>query len=152
MSDIPCGDNLSSTLRRLNLAIRRAFDVALDAHNLTQAQSEVMRHVCQQNGMEQRVLQERLGITSPTLTGIVDGLVERRLLARQVSPEDGRVKQLYVTDAGWALDATMAAVARHIESSLLQGFSPAELALLNDWLERMLANVGDGRELPDRCD
>jgi len=51
--------------------MRNAIDDELHWHDLTGAQSEVLRHLWHHDQLEQRTLQERLGITSPTLTGIV---------------------------------------------------------------------------------
>jgi DNA-binding MarR family transcriptional regulator len=87
-------------------------------------------------------LQERLGITSATLTGIVDGLVERELVERQLSVDDARVKQLFLTERGEALSAELLRTGQGVEARLLDGFSVAEQALLRDWLRRMAHNVG----------
>lgn len=135
-------DNLMLKLKRVHLATRRAFDEALHDFRLTGPQAEILRQVWQLDGIELRVLQERLGITSATLTGICDGLVERELLERRQSPEDARVKQLFLTAHGQALNHELALIAEQTEARLLEGFSSAERALLADWLERMVSNIG----------
>jgi DNA-binding MarR family transcriptional regulator len=138
-----CSYNPIFLLKRLHLATRKTFDEALAKHGLTAAQFEILQHVRRQDGLEQRILQERLGITSATLTGIVDGLVDRQLLTRRPSPEDARVKQLFLTDKGLALDTQVEAVLGHVQERLLEGFSSAEIALLQDWMQRMIANMGE---------
>jgi DNA-binding MarR family transcriptional regulator len=138
-----CSHNPIFLLKRLHLATRKAFDEVLAKHGLTAAQFEILQHVWRQDGLEQRILQERLGITSATLTGIVDGLVDRQLLTRRLSPEDARVKQLFLTDKGVALDTQVKAVLGHVQERLLEGFSSAEIALLQDWMQRMIANMGE---------
>ena len=138
-----CSHHPIFLLKRLHLATRKAFDEALTKHGLTAAQFEILQHVWRQDGLEQRTLQERLGITSATLTGIVDGLVDRQLLIRRPSPEDARVKQLFLTDKGLALDTQVKAVLENVQERLLEGFSLAEIALLQDWMQRMIANMGE---------
>src|SRR5262249_48708860 len=109
---------------------------------LTGAQSEVLRQLWHHDQIEQRTLQERLGITSPTLTGIVDGLVGRGLVERRLSPEDARVKVLHLTPQGQAQNETVCAAIERGQARLLAGFSPAEATLLRDWLQRIVANAG----------
>jgi MarR family transcriptional regulator, transcriptional regulator for hemolysin len=88
------------------------------------------------------VLQEGLGVTSPTLTGVVDTLVERRLVERRLSPEDARVRQLFLLADGRALEQEMGSAIERVQARLLEGFSGAEQALLRDWLRRMALNLG----------
>ncbi len=56
-----------------------------------------------EDGLEQRVLHEQLGVTSPTLTGVIDGLVRSGYVERKPHPEDGRVNQLFLTAEGHTL-------------------------------------------------
>lgn len=128
-------------LKRVHLATRRALDEELSKYELTAAQFEILRHLWQQDGLEQRALQERLGVTSATLTGIIDGLVERRQVERRQCPEDARVKQLFLTPQGRALRDEMAAAVARVQERLLAGFSSTEAALLKEWLRRMAANM-----------
>ncbi len=60
--------------------MRNAVDEELHTHGLTGAQFEVLRQLWEHDRLELRSLQERLGNTSQTLTGIVDGLVGRVLV------------------------------------------------------------------------
>jgi DNA-binding MarR family transcriptional regulator len=130
-------------LRRASLAMRKAVDDELHAHGVTGAQFEVLRQLWQHDRLELRSLQERLGITSPTLTGIVDGLVGRGLVERRLSPEDARVKQLCLTPQGQSMNEQICAAIEQVNARLLAGFSPAEAALLKDWLRRIVVNAGD---------
>jgi DNA-binding MarR family transcriptional regulator len=134
-------------LKRAYFAGRQAFDEALAEHGLTATQLDVLRQVWRHQGIEQRVLQEQLGIASPTLTGIVDRLVERQMLERRASLEDARVKQLYLTEQGQALHGDLILIHERVHTRLLKGFSAPEIALLQQWLQRMVTNV-DG---PDDC-
>jgi DNA-binding MarR family transcriptional regulator len=135
-------EHLLLLLKRLHLGTRRAFDEALVAYGLTGPQVEILRQVWQCAGLEQRALQDRLGVTSATLTGIIDGLVERELAERRLSPDDARVKQLFLTPQGQAVGAELAGIMQAVEDRLVQGFTAAEQALMRDWLSRMVQNLG----------
>ena len=136
-------DNPMFWLRRASLAMRKAVDEELYTHGLTGAQFEVLRQLWERDRRELRSLQERLGITSPTLTGIVDGLVSRGLVQREVSLEDARVKELCLTAHGQSLNEQICEAIEQAHLRLLAGFSPAEATLLKDWLQRIVANAGD---------
>jgi MarR family transcriptional regulator for hemolysin len=127
--------------KRIHLGARRAFDEALAEHGLTGPQAELIGQICMSDGIEQRAIQERLGITSPTLTGIVDGLVERELVERRVSPDDARVKQLFLTPHGREVGASLPLTQQQVAARVLSGFSTAECSLLKDWLGRVAANL-----------
>ncbi|GAB4423990.1 MAG: MarR family transcriptional regulator [Chloroflexi bacterium OHK40] len=133
-------------LRRAFLAMHRAIQEELSRHDITGAQFEVLRQLWSEDGLEQRVIQERLGVSSPTLTGVIDSLVERRLVERCLSPEDARVRLLLLTDAGRATEAAFVEAMQRVQLRLVHGFSPSEQALLKDWLRRVAANMGVGGE------
>lgn len=129
-------------LKRAYLAARKAMDEGLQEHNLTGSQFEVLQQVLLQDGIEQRSLQDRLKISSATLTGLVDGLVSRDLVRRELKAGDARVKQLFVTPQGLAINTAIGQKAIVIEQQLLAGFSAAERVLLREWLQRMTTNLG----------
>ena len=128
-------------LKRAYLAIRKEYDEELGQHALTYPQWEIVRMICSQDGLEQRAIQQRLGIQSATLTGMVDGLVDHGLVERRLSPDDARVKQLHLTENGQELQKLSPEVLVRINDRIAQGFSPTELALLKDWLMRVVQNL-----------
>jgi DNA-binding MarR family transcriptional regulator len=134
-------------LKRAYFAGKKAYDEALAEHGLTATQLDVLRRVWQQDAIEQRELQTAMRVASPTLTGVVDRLVEAGLLERRPSPDDARVKTLHLTDAGLAISDKLGAINERAETQLLRGFTPAEVALLRQWLERMAHNS----DAHDRC-
>jgi MarR family transcriptional regulator, organic hydroperoxide resistance regulator len=127
-------------LKQAYFAGKKAYDEALAEHGLTATQLEVLRRIWQQDGIEQRALQTAMRVTSPTLTGVVDRLVEHGLLERRPSPDDARVKTLHLTDAGLGISDKLGAINEQAEARLLRGFTAAEVALLQQWLERMAHN------------
>lgn len=133
-------------LRRASLAMRKAVDEELSTHGLTGAQFEVLRQLWHHDQLALRTLHERLGITGPTLTGILDGLVARGLVERKTSAEDARVRQVSLTTAGGSIYDDICSTIQRAHALLLTGFTPAEARLLTDWLQRIVANAGDLEE------
>lgn len=130
-------------LKRAYLFMRKALDERLKRHQLTTSQFEILGYLYRSSPMEQQMLQHRSGITAATLTGILDKLEARGLLQRIPNQSDARTKQVTLTPRGTALFAELIDLLHGFEESMLKGFSVAEKALLTDWLERIVLNLGD---------
>ena len=128
-------------LKQTYLAVRKAFNEELCAYGLTSAQFEVLARLWHEDGLEQRTLQECLGVTPPTLTGVIDGLVERKQLERRVSPDDARVKQLFLTPQGRALSSCILCIAARYQEQLLTDFTQEQISTLRNLLQRLAQNA-----------
>lgn len=131
-------------LKRTYLFMRKRFDERLREHQLTTSQFEVLGSLYQNSPMDQQVLQHKSGVTSATLTGILDKLEDRKCLVRTSSPNDARAKQVSLTAQGEELFSHLINMVEEFEGMMLRGFSAAERLLLTDWLERIASNLGDG--------
>lgn len=93
------------------------------------------------------LLAARLSVAKPTLTSLVDSLVERGLVARETLPGDRRAVRLSITAAGRATLATCAAHLRSVldtvldrcadPTAALQGLEQLTMALDALWAERI---------------
>jgi DNA-binding MarR family transcriptional regulator len=133
--------SLLMLIRRIYLLMSKHMERTADELGLTTAQIFVLGRLYRGDGAEQRTLCDGMGVTSPTLTGIMDGLVKRGYVERRLHPDDARVKQLYLTEAGRALGARLHTFAGTAQAKVLAGFSPAEVAQLSSLLERIAANL-----------
>ncbi|MEL6148555.1 MAG: MarR family transcriptional regulator [Chloroflexota bacterium] len=135
MNDIP------RLLRRAHFAFRQATDRMLTDYDLTSAQLDVLQRVAQCECAEHRTLLQDMEVASPTLTKLVNSLVDAGYLERRISPEDARVKQLVLTETGHALQAEMIEKYQGAMDCILDGFSPAERLMLSEMLKRVIANI-----------
>jgi DNA-binding MarR family transcriptional regulator len=107
--------DLRRAVRALALAARRLERAAGD---LTLAQYRVLALVA---GGDERasLVAERLAVAKPTITAVVDGLVERGFVTREAVAGDRRSTRLAVTALGKrALDAAEIAMAGSIDAVL----------------------------------
>jgi DNA-binding MarR family transcriptional regulator len=128
-------------MKRAYLAMRRCMEQALQPIGLTAAQFDVFQQLLHEDGLEHRLLQERLAIASPTLTNIIDGMVTRGLVERQVSAVDGRVKQLFLTPRAHELHDQLGVASQQFIAAMFAGFSPHERGLFLSWLDRVTDNL-----------
>jgi DNA-binding MarR family transcriptional regulator len=85
-----------------------------------------------------RDLAERLYCDKSNITGIVDGLEDRGLVERTSRPDDRRVKQLVLTEAGRRARADLRALL-HGEAPGISRLTPQEEHQLRELLRRALA-------------
>lgn len=130
-------------LKRAHLSTRQAMDEALAPFGLTTAQLDILIYLWERDGLEQRALQNCLGITSGALTGLVDSLAEAGFVERRLNREDARVKQIFLTPKGVAFQTDSEQVARAFFARFFNGFTPTESALLVEWLGQIASNMGD---------
>jgi MarR family transcriptional regulator, transcriptional regulator for hemolysin len=135
-------------LKRAYLSTRKHLDDSLQKDGLTAAQLEVLMYLWEENGMEHRVLQEHLGVSSPTLTSVIDVMVQRGYVERRTSAEDSRVKQLFLTEKGQSLSQERQSSGQRFIKEMMSGFSEGESILFIEWLQRVARNMGDTYHTP----
>lgn len=110
--------NTTALARRLEREWSRAFA----PFGLTPAQAFMLRAILAEPGPLQGELAALLGIARPTATRTLDGLVEKGLVVRQSSAEDGRECRIHPTAAAQALTQPLneasAAVTRRLQATL----------------------------------
>ena len=70
---------------------------------LTQCQFDIIATLGNTPGMNFRELGQKTLITKGTLTGVIDRLAEKKLVARLPDPSDGRSQIVSLTESGQAL-------------------------------------------------
>ncbi|MDW6019755.1 MarR family transcriptional regulator [Vibrio plantisponsor] len=84
-------------------AVVRAYRPLLDALDLTYAQYLVMMVLWETNGINVKILGERLHLDSGTLTPLLKRLENKGIVLRKRGLSDERVRELFLTDEGFAL-------------------------------------------------
>lgn len=68
--------------------------------DLTMQQVRVLGHIAKDPGISGHEIGDRLGVSAPTASGLIDRLVEKGLVARVDDPDDRRVRRLHATELG----------------------------------------------------
>lgn len=84
----------------------------------------------------------------PSMTGIVDRLLERGLVERRRDPEDRRSVVVSLTEAGEQLLRQIKADRRHTVEQVLGHLSPEDRAQLCALLDRMIEVLESGQRKP----
>lgn len=132
-------DELPGALfRRLHqLAVAR-FTSEMGDIGLTPIQWAALVTVVQRPGIDQITLSREIFIDPSTIAGVLERLESRGLLQRVVSPDDRRVRLLYVTDDAKGLLNDANAVVLDTQEWLMEPLTPADRALLVNLMLRVL--------------
>ncbi len=146
--------NILPLLRELS-STYQAFEVYSSAHirslSLTPAQFDIVATLGNTSGMSPKELGEKTLITKGTLTGVVDRLVDKKMVRRAASLSDRRCQVIRLTAQGEKLFARVfPAHLAHLERALA-GFSPGNLAGMAENL-RLLRTAFDRQRVQEKPD
>lgn len=105
----PIGLRVAAGLSRLALALKTNAQQGAAPHGLSPTQSQILALLRNhEEGMRPSLLAQSLAIKAPAMTEALQPLLARGLAAQTPDPNDGRAKRISITDAGFALLATIA--------------------------------------------
>lgn len=140
-------------LRSLNNAIRRYLDrYTHSMHNssITCSNAWIIGFLSDARGdVYQRDLEEQFGITRSTASKVLILLEKKGMIRREGVAHDARLKKLVLTEQAQKMAAEMERNGKVMEDQLTKGFSEEELRLLESFICRMEANLGEGAGSPD---
>ena len=114
-------------------------------------QSFLLGYLSRQTGTPpcQHDIEERFNIKHPTATGLLERMEERGFVRFRQDGDDRRRKRILLTEKGAQAAESTRQKLDALDTRLVQGFTPGELATLNALLDRVLANIepsaGKGR-------
>lgn len=123
----------------------QAFDNYSAPHiksmNLTPPQFDVIATLANQPPMTCKTLGDKTLITKGTLTGILDRLEAKGLIARKANEEDARSQKIMLTPTGQEIfEHTFPAHMQHLEKAFSQ-LSAQEIANLTNALKQLRATM-----------
>ncbi len=89
--------------RRLHQLAVADFSARMGDLGLTPVQWSALVSIKQRQGLDQITLSREIFIDTSTLAGVLDRLESRGMVRREASPDDKRVRLLYITEEGAAL-------------------------------------------------
>lgn len=137
MSSRPLGEHLSHLLTQANRHISRqltAEGVSLDQWRLMMALSE-------SRGSTMGKLAEELAINHPTLTKLVDRMVEDALVYRVPDPDDRRKVRMFLSDKGSALLESQNERVRSHEAKVEDHYGNEDAQKLRVMLEEFIKQI-----------
>ena len=133
---------IGSTLNRAARIVSRAFDEALTEAGGSLPAWLVLLNVETGQASTQRSLATALGLREPTLSHHLAAMESDGLITRRRDDANRRVQVVALTDAGRAQFRRLRQAAIAFDRQLRRGIDDADLALVDETLARLSANVG----------
>jgi DNA-binding MarR family transcriptional regulator len=114
----------------------KEYEEAAAARSLTGAQAKVLA-LLRRGPLPMRQIAQTLSCEPSNITGIVDRLEARGLVARQPDPDDRRIKRVAATESGRTVSAELRE-SLHFARAPLAALGAEERTQLRDLLQRMV--------------
>jgi len=124
------------------ITLRREIEQMLRPVGLTHTQWSALGVILHFPGITPSQLEQILMIERSSVTSLMNGLESRGLIVRRSSPEDGRSKQIFLTDAGKQLAEETQHFAVVLEERVKQGMTEDEFETLRSLLIKLVKIFG----------
>ncbi|WP_042400891.1 MarR family winged helix-turn-helix transcriptional regulator [Streptacidiphilus carbonis] len=121
----------------------KEYEEAASARSLTGAQAKVLA-LLRRGPMPMRQIAQTMSCEPSNITGIVDRLELRGLVARQADPDDRRIKRVAATEAGRDASAELRE-SLNFARAPLAALEPAEREQLRNLLQRIVEGAKQPR-------
>ena len=120
-------------------------------YDLTPVQYAALSTVKAHPGIDQATLAGSIAFDRTTITGVVDRLVQKGLMARQESSRDRRARELKITDAGQRTWRSITPAVEAAQRIMLRGLTDKEAKLLVRLLQKATAAGNELSRAPLRA-
>jgi MarR family transcriptional regulator, organic hydroperoxide resistance regulator len=138
---LPSNETMDFLLAQVSRLHQQHAHDLLEKINLYRGQPPLLYALWDQDGQTHGELAEKLQVTPATITRMIQRMEKAGFVQRRPDPADQRVSRAYLTEAGRAVQAGVQTIWAQMEAESFAGFSPEELALLRDLLQRIRANL-----------
>jgi MarR family transcriptional regulator, transcriptional regulator for hemolysin len=138
----PTTEPIGLQLARTAKTVSRAFDDALAQVGGSLPTWLVLVSLKARRHGAQRELAEAVGVEGPTLTHHLNRMEAAGLITRTRDPDNRRVHQVELTDAGEATFQRLLGTVTAFDRQLRTGFSKKEIDTVAGLLHRLQANAG----------
>lgn len=135
-------DHLGFWLRAVSNHVSQAFAEKLAAESVSVAEWVMMRLLYGVDPTPPSRLAEQMGVTRGGITKLADRLIERSLVLRRASPDDGRAQTLTLTAEGRTLVPRLAALADRNDAELFDRLPASDRRTLERLLKRLVEQAG----------
>lgn len=133
------GKSIGYLVRKTHRSFTRSLEKRLKEHGISISMWFFLRLLWEEEGLSQKQFSEQLNLTQPTTVSAMDNLEKRGLIRRVRNETDRRLTNIFLTDAGRALQGDIIHVAGEVNSIATNAVSPWEVEALRDMLTRLNA-------------
>lgn len=132
---------LTYLIKRLESAVRRDLDAAMQAQGLTTPQYAALSVLHHHPGLSSAQLARRSFVTAQSMQVMIAAFVRSGYIERHPDPDNQRVLRNYLADAGHDALARCDEAADRIEERMLAGLSRSQVSRLRDTMTGCIRNL-----------
>ena len=134
-------ERILDDLSRVQRKMRALFDARVKERGLTLPRARALLVLGRGAQLNQRELADELGIETPTLVRLLDGMEKQGFIERQAVEGDRRAKQIALTDHGAKVAEEVLDLARSLRADVLESIPASEMATTVKVFSAMAANI-----------
>lgn len=139
--------HLPDLIRGVNRRLEQTLEAQLKPRGMSPHQYRVLEALTERNGLPMGELAIRLFVDGPTLTKIIDRMVESAEVYRGPDPNDRRRVLIFVSRRGAAHFDDIAPLISSIERDILDRLGASDAAALTSLLSELLGDPVSSRPL-----
>jgi DNA-binding MarR family transcriptional regulator len=116
-------------------------DQSMDKIGLYRGQARLLMTLSEQDGLSHSEIAEKLEISAPAATKVIQRMEEAHYVQRQADPADERVSRVYLQAQGHALIAEIRRTFGQLDRTMFDGLTELDLERFRDLLTQMQANL-----------
>ncbi len=109
-----------------------------DRENLTVTQLRLLGHLREQEGLSNAELADRLYVTRPSVSALLERLERGGFIRREVSPNDRRGINIWLEPRGREVSESLREETRDYLAALFDGLTPTEVSLFTVAVEKFV--------------
>ncbi|MEK1933614.1 MAG: MarR family transcriptional regulator [Pararhizobium sp.] len=141
MLDSAVNRELFDALASVNRKLRSLFDARVKERGLTLSRARALFALSRRDGLNQRELADELGIETPTIVRLLDGMEKQGFIERRVEASDRRAKQIHMTRRGRDIADEIDKLACEIRKEVLGGVDDTDKAIALQVVSQMAGNI-----------
>ncbi|MBR2801104.1 MAG: MarR family transcriptional regulator [Erysipelotrichaceae bacterium] len=145
-------NDIGYLIKKIGLLQKAGMDASLQEYDLTSSQFRVLIVLHKHGGsLTQKELEEELGVSHPTVSGLVKRLEKQGYLFVATDPSDRRNRIVSLSEKTKDAEEDLRLQRQKAEEKLTEGMSEEEVKILRGYLERMYENIRPNREGEEVC-
>jgi MarR family transcriptional regulator, organic hydroperoxide resistance regulator len=137
VKELPFDQSVGYQVRMVQKAFVAELQARVEPFGVSAGMWFFLRILWHEDGLTQRELSNRIGLTEPTAVTTVANMESAGLITRIRNETDRRRINVFLTKRGRALREKMLPIAYEVNAKALDGLSASEIQLLLNMLKRM---------------